>query len=731
MPVQRKSRSPRRAQDGGPLRKNIEPQPGGSPQILPDPWGAFLEGSVDDPGEVKGHCLWHADENPSADYNFEKGVWVCRVCGEGGGIENLKAQIAALIAAGVMPIYHADGQPCGKYKSRGSGSGTGEGEGKAEPLSAAAVAGWHAHLLSNADRLRVFMERRGLTLDTIEAYRIGFDSDKKCYTLPIYDEDEKLVNVRRYRFATANRKRQYWSLTGHGGRRLFPEAVLRGSSELVLCEGEWDALLLNQHGIATVTATGGAGNWREEFGVEFTGKKVHIAYDADTEGQKGRLIASSNISPHTKSVSFVDLPKGQDVTDFLVKGKRSAKEFRALLTGLAAPASKDPAWPLLDEAALHGLAGAVVRTLLPHSEAAPVALLAQYLVAFGNTVGLAPHFMVEGDRHSAREYMVLVGPTASGRKGLSWGRIRQVFDPVDLRWTNECVYSGLATGEGLVASFGENDDKRMLVIEEEFSRVLAQNERKENTLSMFIRVGWDSDVMRLMTKSEPLHVTGVHLSIIAHITPEEFKKRVSEVEVANGFVNRFLMVLAKRSKELPEGGDLDPSALARLQKETARALSVARKVKRMQRDEAAREQWAHIYRELIDEDASELYAAATARAQAHVLRLSMLYALLDGSEVIRVEHQSAAYALWRYCSASAAYLFGGSTGDLVADRLLRALEERGKLSHTKQSVEVFKRNQPARRLQEARDLLLRLGKTEEYEVQRTGGRNRRMTKLKA
>ena len=46
-----------------------------------------------------------------------------------------------------------------------------------------------------------------------------------------------------------------------------------------------------------------------------------------------------------------------------------------LRSGLAAP------WPASpDEAAYHGLAGDIVRELLPHTEADPVALLATLLV---------------------------------------------------------------------------------------------------------------------------------------------------------------------------------------------------------------------------------------------------------------------------------------------------------------------------------------------------------------
>ena len=47
----------------------------------------------------------------------------------------------------------------------------------------------------------------------------------------------------------------------------------------------------------------------------------------------------------------------------------------------------------MDQAAYYGLAGDVVRAIAPHSEADPLALLLQYLTAFGNAVGNAPYFL--------------------------------------------------------------------------------------------------------------------------------------------------------------------------------------------------------------------------------------------------------------------------------------------------------------------------------------------------
>jgi hypothetical protein len=68
----------------------------------------------------------------------------------------------------------------------------------------------------------------------------------------------------------------------------------------------------------------------------------------------------------------------------------------------------------------------------------------------------------------------------------------------------------------------------------------------------------------------------------------------------------------------------------------------------MRRTQAAEERWEAIYTTLAVEQ-PELLGAITARAEAQVLRLSCLYALLDKTDTVDVPHLEAAYALWRYC----------------------------------------------------------------------------------
>ena len=79
----------------------------------------------------------------------------------------------------------------------------------------------------------------------------------------------------------------------------------------------------------------------------------------------------------------------------------------------------------------------------------------------------------------------------------------------------------------------------------------------------------------------------------------------------------------------------------------------------------------------IAEEQPGLLGAITARAEAQVLRLSCLYALLDKTSTVNVQRLNAAYALWRYCEDSARHIFGEMLGDPLADELRRMLRLAG------------------------------------------------------
>jgi hypothetical protein len=359
----------------------------------------------------------------------------------------------------------------------------------------------------------------------------------------------------------------------------------------------------------------------------------------------------------------------------------------------------------------HGLAGEIVAAIGPHSEADPAALLIQFLVAFGSCIGRAAHWVVGGDYHYGNLFAVLVGRSAKGRKGTSWGEIRRLFDGIG-DWLKERVVTGASSAEGIIYAirdpvFGPHtdkgdqtcidqgvSDKRLLLIEAEFSTVLKQAERMGNTLSPLVRQAWEQGDLRTLTRNSPLRATGAHISILGHITQQELLRYLSATESANGFANRFLWLAVKRSQILPFGGSLDDATLTNLRGRLAIAVEFASALRLMERDAQANEMWKSIYPSLTAEG-DGLAAAVCGRAEAQTMRLAMLYALLDCSDVIRLEHLEAGYALWEYCENSARYIFGDALGDQLADEIDVALRNNlAGLTRT-QIRDLFGRNKPA------------------------------------
>jgi hypothetical protein len=384
----------------------------------------------------------------------------------------------------------------------------------------------------------------------------------------------------------------------------------------------------------------------------------------------------------------------------------------------------------LVEAAYYGLAGEIVRRIEPHTEADPAAVLIQFLVEFGNIIGRTAYVIADGAHHYCNINAVVVGPTSKARKGTAKQRVRSVTQHVDETWAKDCIAQGLSSGEGLIWTVrdqitetkpirqkgrftGEYEtvvtdhgvsDKRLLVTEAEFASPLKVMKREGNTLSPVIRNAWDDGNLRTLTKNSPIRATDAHVSIIGHITRHEARRELTETESANGFGNRFIWCAATRSKCLPEGGD--SYGISDLVERLQNAVEFAQTAGQLKRDDQARKLWAQVY-PVLSEGKRGLLGAITARAEAQVLRLSEIYALLDRSNVIKVEHLKAALALWDYSERSAQWIFETGTGNKNADRILAALKAAGEKGLRREQItnDVFNRHATKFEIDEALRLL--------------------------
>src|SRR4029077_5746700 len=168
------------------------------------------------------------------------------------------------------------------------------------------------------------------------------------------------------------------------------------------------------------------------------------------------------------------------------------------------------------------------------------------------------------------------------------------------------AYETVITDQGIT-------DKRLCVQEGEFANVLKVMAREGNTLSPVLRSAWDSGHLRSLTKNCPAKSTDAHISVIWHITRTELRRLLTEAESANGFANRFLWLAVRRSKCLPEGGNMESVNFSDLHKRLAEALKFGSEDHLLFRDGPARNLWQRIYPQL-SRGGKGVFGAVTSRA---------------------------------------------------------------------------------------------------------------------
>ena len=192
----------------------------------------------------------------------------------------------------------------------------------------------------------------------------------------------------------------------------------------------------------------------------------------------------------------------------------------------------------------------------------------------------------------------------------------------------------------------------------------------------------------------------------------------------NGFANRFFWVLCRRSKHISDPVQMDLTDWAPIRDELIDIIDWAKRQSdvRMVRDAQAQRLWDELYPSLSD-DKPGIAGAVLGRAVPQVMRIACLYATLDKSDTVRPNHLRAALALWDYCVASVAYIFGDGSGDPDADKIVEALKAAPDgMSKTQISVEVFGRNKSAKELGCILGDLLTAGTIHRVVDTSTGGR---------
>lgn len=397
--------------------------------------------------------------------------------------------------------------------------------------------------------------------------------------------------------------------------------------------------------------------------------------------------------------------------------------------------------PHLEADAYHGLAGDAVRALEPLTEASGPAMLLTLLVTFGAMAGRSAYVYVGPKKHYPLLYGVVVGRSARARKGTSAAAVRPIIDAADTGpvpfMKERQIRGGIQSGEALIqAAAGSSElgtmpsgapDGRLLVVEEEYARILTVAGRQGSTLSTTLRSAWDSDELNNKTKTDSLTADHAHVAVLGQVTIAELTGLLKPVDLANGYANRFLHVLSHRTRLLPEPGRLPDEAVRALGNRLREAIQFAHTTGEIVRSTEFTIAWDRLYRVVESQPSGGLvYDSLTARASAYQLRLALVYALLDRSGTLEEVHLRAAAALWDYCEASVAHIWGATLGDPRLDKLYAAVAAAGVAGLDRTQINgLFSNNLRKDQIDVLENQLLDMGLAV-VQSQSTGGRPRKV-----
>jgi len=190
-------------------------------------------------------------------------------------------------------------------------------------------------------RIRKYLNNRGIPDEIIDSHLLGWNGSR--ITIPIFNRDGELVFFKMAKDPkTLLPTPKMVASTGSSVELYGWDEILSKPSQIIICEGEFDRLVLEANGFHAVTSTGGAGAFRSEWAKEFENiPEVYICFDRDEAGEKGALRVARMI-PHARLIEMPEeVGESGDITDFFAHLGKSKEDFLKLMEQ-AKPAPTEP-----------------------------------------------------------------------------------------------------------------------------------------------------------------------------------------------------------------------------------------------------------------------------------------------------------------------------------------------------------------------------------------------------
>ena len=247
-------------------------------------------------GELITHCFFgdcDKDSRGSEAHLYihsETGLYDCKKCGEKGNHVNLARHFGDN-PRDIFPELYEDSPAFKPTKKKEVPP--------PPPIDYHLIGQWHQALPA---RIRSYLNQRGITDDLIAEHRIGWGEfyGKFWIVIPIPNREGSITLLKLRRDPEDNitkDKMMVWPKGAH--HEIFGWEMLKDNVEMVVvCEGEFDRLILIKHGIPAVTSTGGCKTFKKEWLPYFRNiKKVYVCYDTDDEGKEGAQKLINSLLP--------------------------------------------------------------------------------------------------------------------------------------------------------------------------------------------------------------------------------------------------------------------------------------------------------------------------------------------------------------------------------------------------------------------------------------------------
>jgi 5S rRNA maturation endonuclease (ribonuclease M5) len=192
--------------------------------------------------------------------------------------------------------------------------------------------------LAIPDRIRGYLNGRGIPDELISEYQLGWGKfyGKWWIVIPIPDTNGKyqFLKLRKDPDDRSNETKYKFYPAGSEATIYGWESINSNMSPLVVCEGEFDRLILRKFAIPAITSTAGAGTFKKEWlGYLKPFSEIYIAFDKDEAGEREseKLIKTLEKELPEASIYKTTLPDrmtdGKDVSDYFNKYDGNPDEF--------------------------------------------------------------------------------------------------------------------------------------------------------------------------------------------------------------------------------------------------------------------------------------------------------------------------------------------------------------------------------------------------------------------